>query len=55
MEGDAVEEQPAVPRLSVLLLSVGVEGSGTRAAAAEETHGQRQEDAAGTARQVRWT
>lgn len=38
VEGHAVEEQPAVQRLSVLLLSVGVEGSGERAAAAEETH-----------------
>lgn len=38
VEGHAVEKQPAVQRLSVLLLSVGVEGSGERTAAAEETH-----------------
>lgn len=53
VEGHAVEKQPAVQRLSVLLLSVGVEGSGERTAAAEETHRQGEESAARTARQVR--
>lgn len=38
VEVHAVEEQPAVQRLSVLLLPVGVEGSGERATAAEETY-----------------
>lgn len=53
VEGHAVKEQPAVPRLSVLLLSVGVESSGERAAPAQETHGQREESAVHTTRQVR--
>lgn len=53
VEGHAVEKQPAVQRLSVLLHSVGVEGSGERTAAAEETHRQGEESAARTARQVR--
>lgn len=55
VEGHAVEEQPAVQRLSVLLLPVGVEGSGERAAAAEETYRQGEEGTARTTRQVRQT
>lgn len=53
VEGHAVQEQPAVQRLSVLLLSVGVEGSGERTTAAEETHRQGEESIARTTRQVR--
>lgn len=52
MEGHAVEEQPAVPRLAVLLLSVGVEGSGEGAAAAEEALGEGEEGAGRSAPQV---
>lgn len=53
MEGHAVKKQPAVQGLSVLLLPVGVEGSGERAAAAEEARRQGPESVARTARQVR--
>lgn len=53
VESHAVEEQPTVPRLTLLLLAVGVEGTGERAAAAEESGRARQESAARSARQVR--
>lgn len=53
VEDNAVEKQPTVQRLPVLLLSVGVEGSGERTAAAEESHREGEESTAGTSRQVR--
>ena len=53
VEGHAVEKQPTVQRLSVFLLYVGIEGSGERAAAAEESDWQGEENTARTAWQVR--
>lgn len=53
VEGYAVQKQPTVQRLSVLFLPVGVESSGERAAAAEETQRQGEESDAHAARQVR--
>lgn len=53
MEDDAVEEQPAVQRRSVLVLPVGVEGSGERSSAAEEEQRGGEESAAHTHPQVR--
>lgn len=55
VEDDAVEEQPAVQRRSVLLQPVGVEGAGEGAAAAEEADGPGEESHAHTAPQVRPT
>lgn len=52
VEGHAVQEQPALQRLPLLLLSVGVEGPGEGAAAAEETRRAGEENAAQTAGQV---
>lgn len=53
VEDNVVEKQPTVQRLPVLLLSVGVEGTGERTAAAEESHREGEENTAGTSQQVR--
>lgn len=53
VEDDAVPEQPSVQRRSVLLLPVGVEGSGEGGCAAEEGRREGEEGAAVSAPQVR--
>lgn len=53
VEEHVVQEQPSVPRCSVLLFPVGVEGPGEGAAAAEEAGGPWEEDSAGSDGQVR--